>query len=161
MAERQQQHGWGKSIVETLARDLQKEFAGMSEFSSRNRWYMRDFYLEYSADELLQPLVAEISWAKHLLIMTKCKSSHERLFYTEQTRRNNWTKSVLAQQIKARAYDNTVLAQQNFADTLPAAQLPAAVLPSGMNIPSASWPSRRSTPSTSWSRPCWATCTAS
>ncbi|GAA4347593.1 PDDEXK nuclease domain-containing protein [Hymenobacter saemangeumensis] len=128
IAERQQQHGWGKSIVETLAQDLQKEFAGMSGFSSRNLWYMRDFYLEYSTDELLQPLVAEISWAKHLVIMTKCKSPHERLYYTEQTRRNNWTKAVLAQQIKARAYDNTVLAQQNFAETMPAAQLPAAVL---------------------------------
>ncbi|GAA3979183.1 hypothetical protein GCM10022407_25330 [Hymenobacter antarcticus] len=44
IAERQQQHGWGKSIVETLARDLQTEFVGMSGFSSRNLWYMRDFY---------------------------------------------------------------------------------------------------------------------
>ncbi len=128
IAERQQQHGWGKSVVETLARDLQTEFVGMSGFSARNLWYMRDFYLEYSADEFLQPLVAEISWAKHLLIMGKCKDPRERLFYTVQTRNNNWTKAVLAQQLKARAYHNTVLAQQNFAATLAPAQLPAAVL---------------------------------
>lgn len=128
IAERQQQHGWGKSIVETLARDLQTEFAGMSGFSVQNLWYMRQFYLEYSASEVLQPMVGEISWAKHLLIMSKCKSEHERLFYIAQTRRNNWTKAVLEGQIKARAYDNTVLAQQNFAETLPPAQLPAAAL---------------------------------
>ncbi|HEX8350965.1 MAG TPA: DUF1016 N-terminal domain-containing protein [Hymenobacter sp.] len=49
IAERQQQQGWGKAIVENLARDLQKEFAGMSGFSVQNLWYMRQFYLEYSA----------------------------------------------------------------------------------------------------------------
>jgi len=38
------------------------------------------------------------------------------------------SKSALQQQIRARAYDNTVLAQQNFAATLPPAQLPAATL---------------------------------
>ncbi len=47
IAERQQQHGWGKSVVETLARDLQIEFVGMSGFSARNLWYMRDFCLAY------------------------------------------------------------------------------------------------------------------
>lgn len=38
IAERQQRHGWGKSVVETLARDLQTEFVGMSGFSSSNLW---------------------------------------------------------------------------------------------------------------------------
>lgn len=128
IAERQQQHGWGKSVVETLARDLQTEFAGMSGFSARNLWYMRDFYLEYSGNEILQPLVAEISWAKHLLIMSKCKDPQERLFYMVQTRNNNWTKAVLEQQLKAQAYRKTLTAQHNFADTLVAARLPAAAL---------------------------------
>ena len=128
IAERQQQHGWGKSVVETLARDLQTEFVGMSGFSVQNLWYMRQFYLEYSASELLQPLVGEISWAKHLLILSKCKDAHERQFYTLQTRRQNWTKAVLAQQLKAQTYQRTVLAQHNFAQTLPAVhQVPATL----------------------------------
>ena len=73
----------------------------MSGFSVQNLWYMRQFYLEYSTSELLQPLVGEISWAKHLLIMSKCKDPQERLFYIVQTRNNNWTKAVLEQQLKA------------------------------------------------------------
>ena len=128
IAERQQQFGWGKSIVETLATDLQREFAGMSGFSARNLWYMRDFYLEYSANELLQPLVAEISWAKHLLILSKCKDPHERLFYTRQTRRNNWTKAVLLNQLKAQTYQKTLAAQHNFEQTLPDSQQAPATL---------------------------------
>ncbi|QIL78261.1 MULTISPECIES: YhcG family protein [Hymenobacter] len=128
IAERQQQQGWGKAVVETLARDLQREFAGVSGFSVQNLWYMRQFYLEYSASELLQPLVGEISWAKHLLIMARCKDPQERYFYTVQTQRHGWTKTVLAQQLKAQTYQRTVLAQHNFPTTLPTPRVEQAAL---------------------------------
>ena len=123
-----QQHGWGKSIVETLARDLQTEFVGMSGFSASNLWWMRTFFLEYQADGFLAPMVREIAWTHNVLIFEQCKTSAERLFYLTQTKRNHWTKVVLAQQIKTRAYDSTILAQQNFTETLSPAQLPAATL---------------------------------
>lgn len=61
IVERQQGATWGKSIVEQLAKDLRAEFPGISGFSSRNIWRMRDFYLTYHANEKLTPLVAEIS----------------------------------------------------------------------------------------------------
>lgn len=35
---------------------------------------------------------------------------------------------MLAQQLKARAYENTVLAQRNFPTALPVAQLPTAIV---------------------------------
>jgi hypothetical protein len=35
IVEKQKKYGWGKSIVENLARDLQKEFSGMRGLSSR------------------------------------------------------------------------------------------------------------------------------
>lgn len=47
IVERQAEHGWGKSVVENLAADLQKEFNGISGFSAQNLWYMRQFYSEY------------------------------------------------------------------------------------------------------------------
>lgn len=70
---KQEKLGWGKAIVETLAQDLQKEFPGIQGFSSRNLWNMRTFYLTYKDDKKLQPLVAEISWAKNVIIMERCK----------------------------------------------------------------------------------------
>jgi len=33
---KQSERGWGKSVVETLANDLQKEFPGIQGFSARN-----------------------------------------------------------------------------------------------------------------------------
>ena len=79
--EKQKKHNWGKSIVEELAKDLQKEFVGIKGFSSRNLWYMRNFYNHYNENEKLQPLVAEISWSHNLLILDKCKDDLEREFY--------------------------------------------------------------------------------
>jgi hypothetical protein len=56
----QQGNGWGKSIVEILSKEFQKDFSGISGFSARNLWLMRNFYLEYSQVVTLQPLVAEM-----------------------------------------------------------------------------------------------------
>lgn len=70
--------GWGKSVIETLSKDIQKEFPGISGFSKTNLWYMKQFYDEYSGNEFLQPLVGEISWSKHLIITGRCKSLEER-----------------------------------------------------------------------------------
>lgn len=43
----QEQHGWGRSVVEQLAVDIKKSFKGTTKgFSPQNLWYMRQFYLE-------------------------------------------------------------------------------------------------------------------
>ena len=111
--------GWGKSIVEQLAKDIQVEFPGIKGFGSRNIWYMVQFYTEYQVDANLQPLVAEISWSKHLAIMTKCKDSQERQFYILATKKFGWTKNVLIHQIERKAYEKYLLGQTNFDSTLP------------------------------------------
>lgn len=81
IVERQQEFGWGKGIVDLLAAELQKEFIGVQGFSSRNLWYMRNFYDQYHKSNLiLQPMVAEIPWTHNILIIEKCKDEHERFF---------------------------------------------------------------------------------
>ncbi len=64
ITEQQTTLGWGKSVVENLSRDIQKEFPGIQGFGVRNMWDMARFYTEYQSNEFLQPLVAEISWSK-------------------------------------------------------------------------------------------------
>ena len=54
---KQEQVGWGKSVVATLARDLQAEFPGRNGFSSQNLWLMRQFYAEYRDQPKLQSLL--------------------------------------------------------------------------------------------------------
>jgi predicted nuclease of restriction endonuclease-like (RecB) superfamily len=118
---KQEALGWGKSVVESLARDLQLEFPGRNGFSARNLWNMRDFYLAYSQKPILQPLVAEISWAKNLVIMARCKDDLQREFYLRATARFGWTKAVLQHQIDNKSYEKYLLNQTNFDQTLPPA----------------------------------------
>jgi predicted nuclease of restriction endonuclease-like (RecB) superfamily len=119
IVERQRDAGWGKSVVETLAGDLQAEFPGIAGFSARNIWRMRNFYLTYHDNEKLPPLVQEIGWTHNLLIMEKCKDDLDREFYLRMPRRLGWTKNVLTHQIENKTYEKTMLGQTNFEETLP------------------------------------------
>ncbi|MDR1877510.1 MAG: DUF1016 N-terminal domain-containing protein, partial [Flavobacteriaceae bacterium] len=110
---------WGKAVVPTLSMELQKEFPGISGFSERNLWLMTQFYAEYHDVENLQPLVAEISWTKHVVILNKCKDNLQRQFYILATKKFGWTKNVLIHQIENQTYEKYLLNQTNFDRTLP------------------------------------------
>jgi predicted nuclease of restriction endonuclease-like (RecB) superfamily len=140
---RQREQGWGKSIVEVLAKELQKEFPGIRGFSARNLWLMRSFYVEYLQKAILQPsgaevqsanlhpsgaeikpsplpaLLAEIGWKKNVVIMQKCKNPSEREFYIKMTKRYGWTKDVLTNNIENRAFEKYLTNQTNFDETVP------------------------------------------
>lgn len=116
----QQDNGWGKSIVELLSSELQKEFPGAKGYSAPNLWRMRNFYLTYCKSEKLAPLVREISWSNNIVIMEKCKDDLEREFYIQMTKRYGWTKRLLTNYIEAQTYEKFLLNQTNFDLTLPA-----------------------------------------
>jgi len=115
---RQEKFGWGKSVVETLSNDLQKEFVGVKGFSSQNLWRMRKFYEEYNANEKLAPMVREIGWSHNILILEKCKDDLQREFYISMTKKYGWTKNVLIHQIEGKSYERFLLNQTNFDKTL-------------------------------------------
>lgn len=58
IVQRQEQEGWGKSVIDRLAADLQAAFPGVSGFSPSNVWRMRSFYLAYTQEvtNLAQPV---------------------------------------------------------------------------------------------------------
>lgn len=120
IVEKQQQHNWGKAIVETLAKDLQKEFLGVNGLSTDNLWRMRKFYLQYKDSTKLAPLVQEIGWSHNILIIEKCKDVLEREFYIKMTIKYGWTKNVLIHHIENKSYEQFLLGQTNFDKALPA-----------------------------------------
>ena len=93
--DRQKGETWGKSVVANLSGDLQQEFPGIQGFSAQNLWRMRQFYLTYTGNEKLSPLVREISWTKNVVIFMQCKDTLEREFYIRMTKKFGWTKNVL------------------------------------------------------------------
>ena len=67
--ENQKKHGWGKAIVETLAKDLQMEFPGVSGYSADNLWRMRKFYRNYANKPKLAPMVQVLGWTHNNIII--------------------------------------------------------------------------------------------
>ena len=119
IVEKQEQYGWGKSIVEQLSKDLQKEYPGQSGFSTRNLWRMRQLYMTYCSNEILTRFVSELGWSHNIVIMNKCKDELEREFYIRMTRKYGWTKDVLTNQIEGNSYALYLTNQTNFEENLP------------------------------------------
>ena len=114
----QEENDWGKSIVQVLSTELQKEFPGAKGYSAANLWRMRNFYLTYRDSEKLAPLVREISWSNNIIIMEKCKDDLQREFYIQMVKRHGWTKRILTNFIEAQTYEKYLLNQTNFDLTL-------------------------------------------
>ena len=137
IVEKQEDLGWGKSVVEQLSLDLRSEFPGMKGFSANNLWLMRQFYSEYSSPAFLEQLVQEmqsqrlespeadvreavfleqfvqeilspVPWGHLVEIVKKVKVPRERLYYLRATAQFGWTRNVLLNQIKAGAYEHSL-----------------------------------------------------
>ncbi len=60
IVEKQEEQGWGKSVVERLSQDLKTEFSGMTGLSADNLWRMRQFYREYTRPEFTAQIETEL-----------------------------------------------------------------------------------------------------
>lgn len=117
----QEINNWGKSVVDTLSKDINKQIDGIKGYSPQNLWRMRQFYLEYKDEQELFKLATKIPWGQNLLILHQIKDLEERRYYLTSTDKLAWSRSVLLNQIKANAYQNHLLnpKQHNFKNTLP------------------------------------------
>lgn len=70
-------------------------------------------------DETIQQLVGQIPWGHNILIFSKAKKIQGAYFYICQTIENNWSRDVLALQIKTNLYKRQGKAISNFKNTLP------------------------------------------
>jgi len=60
---RQMEADWGKGFFEQLSKDLQKEFPDLKGFSTSNLYYMKQFYLFYTQDEIFQQVAGKLESA--------------------------------------------------------------------------------------------------
>ena len=71
---------------------------------------MRQFYEIYRAQPNLAPLLREISWSSHLLIMGRSQSAEEREFYLRLTIQERWSRRALQRQrSKLRSSERKIL----------------------------------------------------
>ncbi len=70
--------------------------------------------------ESIKKIVCTIPWGHNILIMQKCKTLKERLFYISSSIKMAWTRDTLLNQIKMQAYErSTTNKLHNFKNTTP------------------------------------------
>lgn len=103
---------FGDAYIDTVAASIQKAFPGIKGFTRRGLYRMKQFYELYKDDELVSPLVTQVGWSNHLLIMSGCKSSEEREFYLRLCIKENYSKRQLERQLDSGYYERYMLSQK-------------------------------------------------
>lgn len=121
---RQSQEGWGTKVVDRLAKDLKKAFPDMSGFSPRNLKYMRQFADAYPNREIVQVVLAQLTWYHNITLLDKVESSEKRLWYVQKAAQYGWSRNVMVMQIETRLYERQATSDKisNFIQNLPAPQ---------------------------------------
>ena len=73
---------------------------------------MKQFYELYKDNEIVSPLVTQLSWTNHLKIMSACKSMDERIFYMNMSIKEHLSKRELERQIDSGYYERYMLSQR-------------------------------------------------
>jgi predicted nuclease of restriction endonuclease-like (RecB) superfamily len=125
ITQKQEQYGWGSSVIEQLARDLQAAFPGLNGFSRSNLFYIRSFYQSYekvqqAVGQLNDLPICRIPWGHNVVLLNKLQDVEARLWYAKKAIENGWSRSTLELQIKNKAYVREGKAITNFVNTLPA-----------------------------------------
>jgi predicted nuclease of restriction endonuclease-like (RecB) superfamily len=82
-------------------------------FTRRNLYRMKQFYEAYQHSEIVSPLVTQIGWTHHLLILSKTKTPEEREFYIRLTIKEKYSKRELERQLDAAVFERTMLSKSN------------------------------------------------
>ena len=139
---------WGSGVVNQLSLDLRNAYPDVKGFSSRNLYYMKEWYEFYMADDkhrkILHQLGAEIvstnrissilndggmlpifgivPWKHHLLLISKCKSIEEALYYMARSIDEGLSRRELEDVIDDDDFGKHGKALTNFDSRLPAPQ---------------------------------------
>jgi len=135
---KQNESQWGDGLIKQLGHDLMTEFPDMKGFSTTNLKYIRRWYLFYCDYPVIgqQPVdqlpesentdivqqLTTIPWGHNIVIIVKCKTTPEALFYVNNTKKHNWSRAVLTHQIESGLWEREGRAITNFSTTLPVPQ---------------------------------------
>ena len=100
---------FGDKVINDVEAFINKKNPTIKGFNRRGLYRMKQFYELYKDDELVTPLVTQISWTNHLIIMSGCKTKEERLFYIKLCIKENYTKRELERQIDSAYYQRYML----------------------------------------------------
>lgn len=109
---------WGSKVIDQLSKDLRSAFPEMKGFSPRNLTYMCKFAKEYPDLEIVQEVLAQLTWYHNITLLEKVPNKEERLFYIAKAIEHGWSRNVMVMQIETSLYNRQGKAITNFKDRL-------------------------------------------
>lgn len=103
---------YGDSYIDSIADFIQGEFPGIKGFNRRGLYRMKQFYETYCDNEIVSPLVTQLSWTNNLLILSSTKTMEEKEFYIRLAIKENYSKRELERQIESGYYERYMLSQK-------------------------------------------------
>lgn len=94
---------WGDSVVDELVTAIARRYPGLRGYTRPNLFRMRQFYEAYRGNEKVSPLVRQLPWTHHLIILSQARPPETREFYMLAAIRQRWTKRELERQIRSGA----------------------------------------------------------
>jgi predicted nuclease of restriction endonuclease-like (RecB) superfamily len=101
---------WGQKTIEQLATFIQTQEPGIKGFEKRNLERMRQFYEIYPDFQIASAVLTQLSWTHHYILISRCKTQEERLFYLQLTATERYSTRELDRQINSGIFERTRLA---------------------------------------------------
>ncbi len=100
---------FGDKVIDEVAAYIEENNPNVKGFNRRGLYRMKQFYETYKDDEFVTPLVTQINWTNHLLIMSGTKTTEERRFYMQLCIKERYSKRELERQIDSAYYQRYML----------------------------------------------------
>lgn len=114
---------FGDKVIDEVAAYIAQHNPGVKGFNRRGLYRMKQFYELYKDDEFVSPLVTQVSWTNHLLIMSGSKSAEERHFYLSLCVKEHYSKRELERQMDSAYYERSMLSSKK----LPPQSVPQSI----------------------------------
>jgi predicted nuclease of restriction endonuclease-like (RecB) superfamily len=102
---------YGDKYIDEIANLLQTRHPELKGGNRRGLYRMKQFYETYCDDEIVSPLVTQLSWTNNLIIMSGAKSREEREFYIKLAIKERYSKRELERQIDSSYYERAMLSK--------------------------------------------------
>lgn len=111
LSKKSKEANYGDGYIDSLSEYIKNRFPGIKGFNRRGLYRMKQFYETYADNEKVSPLVTQLSWTNHLLIMSGSKSDEEREFYMRLAVQERYSKRQLERQMDSGYYERYMISK--------------------------------------------------
>ena len=104
---------WDSKVIDNIANGINNKYPTLKGFDRVGLYRMMQFYDTYKDNEIVAPLVRQISWTNNMIIFSHKSSIEEKEFYLRLCIKNNYSKRELERQIASHYYERYILSDGN------------------------------------------------